>query len=55
MKTFIFALIGVLGLALTAPVAEARDKDRDYRHYDKKHHHRHYDRDYRYYRRLLDA
>ncbi len=52
MKTFIFALIGLLGVTLGAPLAEARDKDRDRRHHDSrdypKHHsdHRHYYRSY---------
>lgn len=56
MKTFIFALIGLLGLSVAAPYAEARDRDRDHRRYYKhrKHYYyRHYPRYYshRYYPR----
>ena len=57
MKTLIFALVGVLGLTLGAPLAEARDKRHHHRDRDRKHHHhhhRHYRHDdrgysYRYY------
>ena len=58
MKTFIFALIGLLGVTLGAPLVEAGDKHdkhhkhhhhRDYSRYDRYHdHHRHYSRDYYY-------
>ena len=44
MKTFIFALIGLLGVTLGAPLAEARDKHR------KHHHDRNYSREYRHHR-----
>jgi len=52
MKTLIFALIGLLGVTLGAPYAEARDKDRDHRrHYSSKHSkHYKYNRHYRSYR-----
>jgi hypothetical protein len=51
MKTFIFALMAIIGMTLGAPFAEARDKrdkDHDRRHYSSKHHR--YDRSYRTYR-----
>ena len=51
MKTFIIALIGLFALTLGAPTAEARDKDRDRKHY-KKHSSKYCqsDRHYRSYR-----
>lgn len=51
MKTFIIALIGLFAVTLGAPMAEARDKDRDRKHY-KKHSSKYYhsDRHYRSYR-----
>jgi hypothetical protein len=42
MKTFIFALIGLLGVTLAAPLAEARDRDH---HHSRDRHHRHHDHD----------
>lgn len=57
MKAFIFALVGLLGVTLGAPLAEARDKHHKHhkdhhRNYsrDHRHHRHHYDRDYRGYR-----
>jgi hypothetical protein len=57
MKTLIFSMIGVLGLTLGAPFAEARDKkhrhrdhDRDRKHYHHRDHHRDYRSSYRSYR-----